>query len=281
MNLKHLKSRFYQQLLKFDKNETQSIFKELCAAYLNLAPIDIILNESIEISKDDQIKFDLATEKLLDNEPIQYILGRSYFFGLEFVVNPSVLIPRPETEELVAWILEHFNPADTIHILDLGTGSGCIAITLAKHLPKAKVYALDISVQALEVAKQNAINNNVQVEFLHDDMTQTEALDFSFDVIVSNPPYVRHQEKSLMKSNVLNYEPHLALFVEDENPLKFYESIREIAAKYLTPGGFSFVEINEAFGPEMTQLFNQNPFEKTTLKHDTFGKPRMLKTKKK
>lgn len=281
MNLKDLKSHFYQQLKGLDKTECQSVFRQLCDAYLNLEPIDIILKESLEISINDQSKFDQAIEKLKANEPLQYLLKKAYFFGLEFVVNPSVLIPRPETEELIAWVLKHFDTSDAPHILDIGTGSGCIAISLAKHLPNAKVHALDVSSSALELAQQNAEINNVQVEFSLSDMTKVQTFNHTFDVIVSNPPYVRQKEKFQMKPNVLNYEPHLALFVEDHNPLKFYKSIKHIATNHLTQGGLVFMEINEAFGQEMIQLFKDNSFEKTSLKQDTFGKSRMLKTIKK
>jgi len=281
MKLNDLKSIFYKRLQMFDNNECQTMFKQLCASYLDLDPIDIVLNDSLKIPREDQNKFELAIEKLQANEPLQYILGQSYFFGLELKLTPSVLIPRPETEELVAWILEHFESSDAPKILDLGTGSGCIAISLAKHLPKAEVHALDVSPEALEIAKKNAQAHGVQVVFHQQDMTKIKTFNTDFDVIVSNPPYVCQQEKTQMKANVLDYEPHLALFVDDNTPLKFYQFIKRIATRHLKPDGLAFMEINEAYGTEMVQLFEEKRFKNTNLKNDTFGKPRMFKTIKK
>ena len=281
MNLKTLKTNFFNKLAKFPNTERQSYFKHLCRIFLDLKPIDIVLNEQLEISEEQYEQFEAAIQKLNNDEPIQYVVGSTYFFGLEFKVNPSVLIPRPESEELVAWILTHFKTTDSPVILDLGTGSGCLAISLAKHLPHAKIVALDISHDALKVAQYNAQTHSVSITFLEDDMLELMPLDIVFDIIVSNPPYVCLQEKSKMKANVLEHEPHLALFVKDDNPLEFYKAIRQTAIQYLKPGGLAFMEINEAFGRETFQLFRGDSFEKTQLKQDTFGKDRLLKTQKK
>lgn len=281
MTLQTLKINFYNQLSMFVENDRQSFFKLLCLSYLNLKAVDIVLNDNLVISQANQKKFEVAIKRLQNYEPIQYILGSVYFFSSEFKVDPSVLIPRPETEELVAWILDHFNKNDSPTILDLGTGSGCIAISLAKHLPNAKVFALDVSSKALNVAKYNAKINNVEVTFLKADMMKISSFDFDFDAIVSNPPYVCFHEKAQMKTNVLNYEPHLALFVNDDTPLQFYMAIKRIASHHLKSSAVAFMEINEAFADEMTQLFNDDSFQNTIIKKDTFGKPRMLKTQKK
>lgn len=281
MNLKTLKTNFFNKLPIFPITERQSFFKQLCLLYLDLKPIDIVLNEQLEISEEQYEQFEAAIQKLIKHEPIQYIVGSTYFFGLKLKVNPSVLIPRPESEELVAWILTHFKTTDSPTILDLGTGSGCLAISLAKHLPQAKIVALDICRDALKVAQYNAQTHSVSITFLEDNMLELRPLDMDFDVVVSNPPYVCLQEKSKMKANVLEHEPHSALFVKDDNPLEFYKAIKQIATHNLKPGGLAFMEINEAFGRETFQLFRGESFEKTQLKKDTFGKDRLLKTHKK
>jgi release factor glutamine methyltransferase len=226
-----------------------------------------------------------ALEDLKKEIPIQYILGETEFFGLPFKVNSNVLIPRPETEELVDWIIDtqktNLN-SDKLHILDIGTGSGCIAISLAKKLDHAKVYALDVSHEALDVAKRNATLNNVSIEFinaniLNSETWNTEFQNLKFDIIVSNPPYVRALEKEQMKPNVVNYEPHIALFVENEDPLIFYRAIIEYAVDNLTVNGHLFFEINEYLGNQMLQLLNSFNFKAIELKQDIFKKDRMIK----
>ena len=210
-----------------------------------------------------------ALQLLKKEQPIQYILGTTEFYGLPFKVNTHVLIPRPETEELVAWVLKHAinkqGATNNYRILDIGTGSGCIAISLAKNLPKSKVYALDVSKEALKIAIQNAELNNVAIEFVEANILDigTCDLDFKnlkFDIIVSNPPYVREQEKEFMKPNVVNNEPHLALFVKDKNPLQFYKAITEFALGRLKEEGALFFEINEYLGNDMIQILKKNHF---------------------
>lgn len=232
---------------------------------------DCILNSNKIIEKKDREKIFLIIDRLLRNEPIQYVLGSCQFLDLELKVNKHVLIPRAETEELVEWTLqEKFSSA-----LDIGTGSGCIAIALAKY-SKAKIEAIDISSKALGVAKNNAIFNNTKVKFIEGDILQLE-MEKTFDVIVSNPPYVLDKEKIFMNHNVIDYEPHLALFVPDENPLIFYKRIIDISTKLLNNNGRLFLEINEKFGIKTNNLLQEFGFVDIELKKDINGKDRMLK----
>ena len=280
MTLGELKENFTNELEYYPSSERQVFFQRLCEAYLQLQPHQIVLNYEKEISEVEFKRFDEALNRLKNHEPIQYLLECAYFFGLEFLVTPAVLIPRPETEELVAWILEHFNKTDTPKILDLGTGSGCISIALAKNLPNAQVFALDISTEALEIARFNAKKNNVEINFITSNMLEWNSSK-KFDIIVSNPPYVLEKEQKQMKDNVLKYEPHLALFVDNTSPLIFYKALRKIAQKNLSQNGLCFAELNEAFGAETKALFDEVLFQNVILKKDTFGKIRMLKAQKK
>lgn len=280
MNLRTLKAYFYQQLELYPETERLVFFQRLCAAYLNLKPYQLVLNYDKEVSNTAVNSFEHALSRLKNHEPIQYILGEANFFGFTFSITHSVLIPRPETEELVAWILSHFDSKDAPKILDLGTGSGCIAIALAKELPNAKVFALDVSSKALKVAQANAQKNVVTINFIQANMLNWVS-NQHFDVVISNPPYVTKSEQALMKENVLIHEPHLALFVDNESPLIFYEALKNIAQKNLKPNGFCFAELNEHFGNETKALFDAYHFKNITLKKDTFGKDRMLKAQKK
>ena len=286
MLVKDLKNIFHTELdAIYGKEEVQTFFFMLTEAYNTIKRLDLALNVDLTIGQEDVSKYKLALQALKNHQPIQYILGKTEFYGLPFNVNQNTLIPRPETEELVNWIItchaEHVQ-ATPLTILDIGTGTGCIAISLAKNIEKAKVFALDVSDEAIETAKQNAYLNEVEVEFvqtniLNKDSSDLELINFKFDVIVSNPPYVRHQEKLAMQDNVLNYEPHLALFVEDENPLIFYTAITELATKKLKPNGELYFEINEYLGQEMIALLKEYGFEDVQLKQDLFGKNRMVK----
>lgn len=280
MKISLLKKRFLDELHVYPSSERLVFFQRLCAAYLNLKPHQIVLNYGKEVSASDLSSFEQALIRLKNHEPVQYILGQTSFFGLTFSVSASVLIPRPETEELVAWILNHFDPSDAPKIIDLGTGSGCIAIALAHALPNAEVFALDVSPDALELAHFNAKANEVKVNFIEANMLEWNS-NKDFDVVVSNPPYVCKQERELMKDNVLAYEPHLALFVADEAPLVFYKAIKDIALNNLKSSGLCFAEINEHYGYETKALFDAINFENRVIKKDTFGKDRMLKVQKK
>lgn len=280
MTLGQLKENFTNELDYYPSPERLVFFQRVCEAYLQLQPHQLVLNYEKEISEVEYKRFKEVLSRLKNHEPIQYILECAYFFGLEFLVTPAVLIPRPETEELVAWILEHFNKTDTPKILDLGTGSGCISIALAKNLPNAQVFALDMSTEALEIARCNAKKNNVEINFIASNMLEWKSSE-QFDIIVSNPPYVLEKEQKQMKDNVLKYEPHLALFVDNTSPLVFYKALRKIAQKNLSQNGLCFAELNEAFGTETKALFDEVLFQNIILKKDTFGKNRMLKAQKK
>ena len=290
MKLKELKELFQKELAGlYDVEEIDSFFYILIEHYLGLKRIALALKPEISYSKEDLESILKALESLKKQIPIQYILGETEFFGLPFKVNSHVLIPRPETEELVDWIL-NFEKSESVNnglnILDIGTGSGCIAVSLAKNLNHAHVYALDVSHDALEVAKRNATLNNVSVQFieaniLNPETWNTELKNLKFDIIVSNPPYVRELEKAQMKSNVVNNEPHLALFVENEDPLIFYKAITKYAVDNLTTKGYLFFEINEYLGKPMTQLLKSFNFNGIELKQDIFKKDRMIKGTKK
>jgi release factor glutamine methyltransferase len=237
-----------------------------------------LLNKQEVISDADKAYFlDILTQ-LKTSKPIQYILGETDFYGRTFRVNPAVLIPRQETEELVKWVINSVsivNPS----ILDIGTGSGCIAISLKLEFPEADVVALDISADALALAKENATLHKAAVRFIEMDVLLMQPTDLAstFDVVVSNPPYIALGEKDRMKANVLSNEPHLALFVSDNNPLIFYERITSTATDLLNPNGFLFFEINERFGKEVQELLVKKGFKHVELRKDLGGKDRMVK----
>lgn len=258
----------------YSREEILSFFGLLLENYLAVSQVEAALNPHEEIPREAVIKIQQAVRRLQNYEPVQYILGETEFFGLNFRVNKNCLIPRPETEELVDWILSVVK-RDAI-VLDIGTGSGCIAVSLAKHLPEATVHALDISGEALKIAAENAVRNNVQVRFIEEDVLLSETLPLRYDLIVSNPPYVRESEKKLMAPNVLNFEPAQALFVEDTDPLLFYRKIARLARRFLNPGGRLFFEINEYFSAEILDLLTAKEFREIELKKDIFGKFRMI-----
>lgn len=281
MQLKSLHNFFKNGLIGYyPKEEIDAFFYRICDMYLNLKRIDIALKSDMIVAAQTFEYFEMVIERLLNYEPIQYILGSTFFFGSDFIVDKQVLIPRPETEELISWILDQVDTNQPIKILDVGTGSGCIAISLAKQLPRAEVYAMDISSGALSIAKQNAEANGVVVQFIEASVLDWENQDLLFDVIVSNPPYVRESEKEMMSPNVLNHEPRLALFVENNNPLLFYKAILEMSKKNLTIEGLIFFEINEYLAEETKSLFLSTFFEGVQLKADIFSKKRMLCAKK-
>ena len=281
MQLKSLRTYFQNALLGYyPDSEVQSFFKLVCEFKFKYKPIDIVLKAEEVVDGDAYNFFQEVIERLQVYEPIQYIIGETEFYGLKFKVNKSVLIPRPETEELVDWIIRDCK-GKNLKILDIGTGSGCISIALAKNLPEAKVYALDISTKTLELATYNAEKNKVKVSFIEADILAVDYKNFvlkygNFDVIVSNPPYVRMSEKDLMKDNVLKYEPHIALFVEDDDALMFYRQIVKQSDKFLKTGGLIYFEINEGLG-NLTKQVMKNSFFNIELKKDLSGKYRMVK----
>ena len=256
MTLQDFKLKMISELSSiYENDELNSIFNLISEEYLKIPRSKILLADEIDLDNDKETLFFSSLDRLKTNEPIQYILGKTSFMDLEFKVNSSVLIPRPETEELVRLILEE--DLDGKEILDIGTGSGCIAISLAKKLPNAKITALDISKDALNVAKENAELNNVEIKFINADIFQYQS-DIKYDVIVSNPPYVCESEKPFMKQNVLGFEPDLALFVEDINPVIYYEAISWFSKNYLNKKGKLFLEINENYKNRLMLLFRDN-----------------------
>ncbi|WP_346882105.1 peptide chain release factor N(5)-glutamine methyltransferase [uncultured Algibacter sp.] len=280
MKLKDIQNTFHVELdAIYASKEVDSLFYILLDAFYRVSRIQLVVNPEL---KTDKVHLILdALQLLKQQKPIQYILGETEFYGLPFKVSEHTLIPRPETEELVAWVLSVESSINRpLKILDIGTGSGCIAIALANNLPNARIYALDVSKDALEIAKHNAELNKVKIEFLNVDILNAETWGFNdlkFDIIVSNPPYVRAQEKELMKPNVLENEPHLALFVTNENPLQFYDAITKFAIDKLSHSGLLFFEINEYLGNDMMQMLKQNKFENIELRQDMFKKDRMIK----
>ena len=282
MNLKELKTYFISSIAHlYASEEVLSFFYLLAEKQLGLSRIAIALQPEQEISEAAKLAFNKAIYRLGNFEPIQFITGDTEFFGLTLMVDKSVLIPRPETEELVDWIADK-NQNKEATILDIGTGSGCIAISLAKYLPKAKVYSLDIYAEALLVAKQNAALNKVDVTFVNADVLNENAWeltfkDVKFNTIVSNPPYVRIVEKKLMKPNVINHEPAIALFVKDEDSLLFYRKIAQLSKLYLRPEGTLYFEINEYLSREMKEMLIFEGFKDIEIRKDIFKKDRMIK----
>ena len=279
MQLREIKNIFHKELdYSYQKEEVDSFFYLLIEQHLGFERFVLPLQPQLTITKEQEQPLFVALNRLRLNQPIQHIIGKAFFMDMEFSVNPDVLIPRPETEELIRWILDCQDGSNgDLKILDIGTGSGCIAVSLAKKMPNARVYALDISEKALEIAKQNAVANDAGVTFFCEDVLQLESLGVWFDLIVSNPPYVRESEQKDMHKNVLEYEPGRALFVSDEDPLKFYRAIIDFSMKNLNDGGSLFFEINQYLGKETQQLLQDHNFLEIELRKDMFGNDRMLK----
>lgn len=279
MQLKEIKNIYHKELdTLFPKEEVDSFFYMAIEHYLGLERFVLALEPNLTISKDEEDQLFRALSELRLQRPIQYVLGNTQFCDLDFKVNENVLIPRPETEELVYWILKELNHlGKEIAVLDIGTGSGCIAISLSKNLPNAKVKGLDISNTAIQVAKENAEINNVLVDFVVFNALSLEGFEGQYDLIVSNPPYVRELEKTAMNKNVLDHEPGSALFVPNEDPLLFYKSIVRFASGHLNKGGMLFFEINQYLGMETKKLMEEEGFSEIELREDMYGNPRMLK----
>lgn len=277
MKLKEYRTYFLEKTTPlYGILEAESLFHIALDELKGWKRVDLIVHPDEIITTAELEKWNNVLGQLERQKPIQYIFGKAHFYGLEFEVNSSTLIPRPETEELVELIVSENRGRGSITILDIGTGSGCIAVSLAKALPDAKVSALDVSGEALETARKNAVNNNADVTFVHEDILKTQALPGAFDVIVSNPPYVRHLEKREIKNNVLDYEPHLALFVEDNDALLFYRKISLLAKGSLPPGGKLYFEINQYLGNETAELLEQMHFSNVKLIKDIYGNNRMI-----
>ena len=281
MRIKEYRSYFIKELTPiYDVGEVESFFYLILEDKQQLRRIDLALTPDLSFSERDVLLWDELVQQLKLEIPIQYLLGKTSFYGLDFAVNDAVLIPRQETEELVDWIVSTVNSekADLpLRILDIGTGSGCIAISLAKNIKNATVFAIDVSEEALAIARKNAANNNVVITFIFQNILETVDLEQRFDIIVSNPPYVRNLEKQEIKKNVLDNEPHLALFVADDDALIFYTKIAQLAQKNLTSSGHLFFEINQYLGQEMVELLQSLNFKNIELRKDIYGNDRMTK----
>jgi len=273
--------KYHEQLGEmYPKAEINTIFNWVMEAVLGMSRADLIIRGDESIIGAKQSELDQILKRLQAEEPVQYILGNTEFYGLNLNVNPNVLIPRPETEELVRWILDSTEKTAP-RILDLGTGSGCIPLALKKELPQAYVYGVDNSPEALKLASQNAKALNLNVDFKIFDILQDNLSGYgSFDIMVSNPPYVRFSEREHMKANVLKYEPEMALFVTDSDPLIFYRRIAELGRKHLANDGLLFFEINEEYGQEILEILTGKGYTDTQLRRDLNGRDRMIKARK-
>ena len=284
MTIRSYKTHFSQELSAlYDEKEIESFFFIVLQQFHNMRRIDLALNPDAEMDAMQLLRWESVLLALKKFKPIQYILGETTFYGLSFLVNENTLIPRPETEELVELIISDIKNSQTVtrqlKILDIGTGSGCIAISLAKAFPEAQIVALDVSEKALAVAQKNAKLNNVHVNFVHVDILKCKDLTqlaTAFDIIVSNPPYVRNLEKTEINSNVIDYEPHLALFVADDNPLLFYKKIAQLAQEGLSAHGKLYFEINQYLGKETSALLESLDFKNIALEKDIYNNDRMI-----
>ena len=308
MLLKSYKTKFIKELSSlYDDKEMESFFYLILENFHQIKRIDLALNPQMEMNDKQLLHWESILSDLKKQKPIQYILGETEFYGLPFLVNENTLIPRPETEELVELIIKQNFKSEIppepkvngaklnskLKILDIGTGSGCIAISLVKNISNVEVYAIDISEEALETAKKNAQINQVEIHFIQADIlkinnleqlptsnpkleTHNPKLETQFDIIVSNPPYVRNLEKQEINPNVLEYEPHLALFVEDEDALLFYRKIAQLALKSLSPNGRLYFEINQYLGKETVELIESFGFKNVVLHKDIYGNDRMI-----
>lgn len=272
-----LSNSFAEELTSlYDELEAKSIMELCFSSLFGYSRIDLLLKKEEILTKEEGEKLNSVLEKLKEGVPLQYILGETEFYGLKFTVNEHVLIPRPETEELVEWIISSEGEKTTI--LDIGTGSGCIPISLKKNLPESEVWAMDVSGKALEIAKINAVENDAVISFVEADIFTQESIgEIKFDVIVSNPPYVLKSVIEKLHKNVIDNEPHLALFVEDNDPLIFYKRIADFAKNNLTEGGELYFEINESFGKEMQELLREKGFKNVTLRKDLNNNDRIVK----
>lgn len=266
----------------FEVNEIDFYFKTVLQSIFNIEQTALALSPTKLFNENQKRELEKVLKQLLQEQPLQYIIGKAYFRSLTLTVNSSVLIPRPETEELVNWVLEdHQNLEEKQTLIDFGTGSGCIAIALAKEQPSFEVTAIDFYSSVLNLAIQNAIKNKTSVSFLQHDILQLNTLKLNVDIIVSNPPYIPPSEQREMKPNVLNYEPHLALFVPENDPLIFYRSILEYGLLYLVSDGLIYFEINPRFLSEMKSLILSFKVYSILERKDIFGKLRMLRVQKK
>jgi release factor glutamine methyltransferase len=277
--------RFFKDELRalYEAGELDTIIKYSFEEFCDIKSFSLLKHGENTVSESELLRFNFAVKDLKREKPLQYVLGKADFYGLKFIVNENVLIPRPETEELVHLVISDLktfsDPDASLTILDIGTGSGCIPVTLKNKIPSAEVYAMDVSEGALETARKNAVLNNANVKFFQDDILDPDYLRGAgdYDIILSNPPYIKISEKNEMQRNVLDYEPHLALFVDNDDALLFYRKIAEYAKAKLKPGGMIYFEINAALGPETKLLIEEKGFKNVDLIKDINNKNRILR----
>lgn len=278
MLLREIRNIYHLELdPMYSKEEVDSFFSLALEHYLGLDRFILALHPQLVISKEEEQPLFETLAALKQHVPIQYILGETLFMDIPIKVRKGVLIPRPETEELVRWILEDIPENSEDHCLDVGTGSGAIAIALKKYRPKMSMYALDNSKEAIEVTTKNALLQEVQLQLIEFDILGETTLHLDVDIVVSNPPYVRETERGSMELNVLDHEPHEALFVPNADPLRFYRAILEVCERILRKEGVIYFEFNEALGNEMRELLKEFRYSDIQLKKDIFDKPRMIK----
>ena len=264
----------------YPDSEALALAKMLLVEVFGFSTLELYGGTDRVISEKDRILLMDIISRLQQNEPIQYIIGKETFCNLSFMVDKNVLIPRPETQELVEWILVDNEGRKGCRILDVGTGSGCIAISLAKKMPKSQVEAWDFSAGALQMAKRNASLNEVEICFVKQDVLTFVPESACLDILVSNPPYITESEKTGMEGNVLDWEPETALFVQDDDPLLFYRKIASLGRVMLNPGGSLYFEINRAYGKEMVTMLEEMGYTRIVLRKDMFGNDRMIKAMK-
>lgn len=281
MRIKDLKQKFHEELRGiYDEREIKSMFRVLAGEYLGLSSVELTIHAGEQVSKKETDQFAAALENLKDHVPVQYILGQTEFMDFNLQVGPGVLIPRPETEELIQMLID--NVQDTsgrISILDIGTGTGCIAIALSKHIKNAELTAVEQSKVALGYARNNIKVNHARVDLHHMDFLDESNWNRlgKFDIIISNPPYVTNTDMGMMRKNVLDHEPHDALFVDDQMPLFFYQQIIRFSKDHLSDDGWIYLEINEKYGKELMDLFTGSAFRNVSLYQDLSGKDRFIK----
>ena len=281
MTLKHIRQKYRESLKDlYPKEEIDSMFYLLLEHITGKTRLLMAVEPDIMISGSEENRLVRSLAELMKEYPVQYLIGETEFLGRNFKVSEDVLIPRPETEELVNWIISQTDKKKELKILDIGTGSGCIIISLACALKESVCSATDVSDKALELAKNNAMIHGTDIDFLKQDVLTAKTLPGQFDLIVSNPPYVRQSEKAKMRGNVLKFEPDLALYVEDEDPLLFYRAIAKLAAQSLTTGGSLYFEINQYMEAETKSLLEDLKFSDIVTKKDLFGAPRMIRARK-
>ncbi len=282
MTLAEIQKQYWDTLSKtYDKREAVNITKIVLEKVLEASPLSMALDRFRLLTSYQSDTLQRILTRLINNEPVQYVLGEVYFFDLMLEVTPDVLIPRPETEELVEWIVSEWRNTEQVSILDIGTGSGCIAIALSSKLPHAIVDASDVSPMALDIAIKNNTKNNTSVRFFNNDVLKEPLTQNTYNIVVSNPPYINLNEQAEIKANVLRFEPHLALFAPGTDDLIFYKKIAEQAANILEPNGKIYLEINASKGKEVCELLKKKGYTQIELRNDLSGKPRMVCATKK